>query len=35
LRRQGWRVLTVWECELKKPERLTRRLLRFLKLGAA
>jgi DNA mismatch endonuclease, patch repair protein len=35
LRRQGWRVLTVWECELRKPERLERRLLRFLKLGAA
>jgi len=35
LRRQGWRVLTVWECELRKPERLERRLLRFLNLGAA
>lgn len=35
LRRQGWRVLTVWECELRKPERLQRRLLRFLNLGAA
>lgn len=34
LRRQGWRVLTVWECELRKPERLQRRLLRFLNLGA-
>jgi len=35
LRRQGWRVLTVWECELRKPERVERRLLRFLNLGAA
>lgn len=30
LRQQGWRVLTVWECELRKPERLQRRLARFL-----
>lgn len=22
LRRQGWRVLTVWECQLKDPEKL-------------
>jgi DNA mismatch endonuclease (patch repair protein) len=35
LRQQGWRVLTVWECELRKPERLQRRLLQFLNLGAA
>ena len=35
LRCQGWRVLTVWECDLRKPKRLERRLLRFLKLGAA
>jgi DNA mismatch endonuclease (patch repair protein) len=30
LRRLGWRVLTVWECETKSPEKLTRRLTRFL-----
>jgi DNA mismatch endonuclease, patch repair protein len=30
LRSLGWRVLTVWECELKNPERLRRRLARFL-----
>jgi DNA mismatch endonuclease, patch repair protein len=35
LRRQGWRVLIVWECELKNPERLQHRLLRFFNLGAA
>jgi DNA mismatch endonuclease (patch repair protein) len=35
LRRLGWRVMTVWECELRNPERLERRLLRFLNLGAA
>lgn len=26
LRAQGWRVLTVWECELRKPDRLSKRL---------
>jgi G:T-mismatch repair DNA endonuclease (very short patch repair protein) len=26
LRAQGWRVLTVWECELRKPDRLKKRL---------
>ncbi len=30
LRRSGWRVLQVWECQLSKPEQLTRRLSRFL-----
>lgn len=30
LRSRGWRVLTVWECELKNPDRLSARLLRFL-----
>jgi DNA mismatch endonuclease (patch repair protein) len=30
LRELGWRVLVVWECELAKPERLARRLQRFL-----
>lgn len=35
LRQQGWRVLTVWECELRKPERLEHKLSRFLKPGAA
>ncbi len=30
LRRAGWRVLTVWECELKHPRRLLARLNRFL-----
>ena len=30
LRRMGWKVLTVWECELKKPARLTGRVRRFL-----
>jgi DNA mismatch endonuclease (patch repair protein) len=29
LRALGWRVLTVWECELKSPERLERRLLQY------
>lgn len=30
LRRLGWRVLTVWECELADSERVTRRLSRLL-----
>jgi DNA mismatch endonuclease (patch repair protein) len=27
LRKLGWRVVTLWECETKKPETLRRRLL--------
>ena len=30
LRKLGWRVLTVWECELKSPPKLERRLRRLL-----
>jgi DNA mismatch endonuclease (patch repair protein) len=30
LRRSGWKVLTVWECETKRPDRLVSKLLRFL-----
>lgn len=30
LRRAGWGVLTVWECQLKKPERVAARLRKFL-----
>jgi DNA mismatch endonuclease (patch repair protein) len=30
LKRLEWSVMTVWQCELKKPERLTRRLDEFL-----
>lgn len=30
LRKLGWRVLVVWECEVERPEKLTRRLVRFL-----
>lgn len=29
LRVLGWHVLTVWECELKKPQALERRVVRF------
>ncbi len=28
LRKLGWRVVTVWECETRKPDRLARRLER-------
>ena len=30
LQRQGWRVLTLWECQLQNPKRLTQKLQRFL-----
>ncbi|MDQ2925209.1 MAG: very short patch repair endonuclease [Acidobacteriota bacterium] len=30
LRRLGWRWLTVWQCDLKRPERLVKRLEKFL-----
>lgn len=30
LKRMGWAVLTVWQCQLKKKERLTGRLDEFL-----
>jgi DNA mismatch endonuclease (patch repair protein) len=30
LRQIGWKVLTVWECETKSPEKLLRKLERFL-----
>jgi DNA mismatch endonuclease (patch repair protein) len=30
LRVQGWRVITVWECELKNQDKLERRLIRLL-----
>jgi DNA mismatch endonuclease Vsr len=30
LRRSGWRVLTIWECQLAEPERLQRRIEEFL-----
>jgi DNA mismatch endonuclease (patch repair protein) len=33
LRRLGWGVLTVWECELKSAEKLRARLARFLAGG--
>lgn len=30
LRKSGWRVLVVWECQTKQPEALAHRLRRFL-----
>jgi DNA mismatch endonuclease (patch repair protein) len=30
LRREGWRVAIVWECQIRDRERLARRLARFL-----
>jgi DNA mismatch endonuclease (patch repair protein) len=31
LAREGWKVLTVWECELGNDSALTKRLVRFLR----
>ncbi len=33
LRRDGWSVFTVWECQLKDAERLRARLAKFLDAG--
>lgn len=33
LRKSGWKVLVIWECEIKNAERLRRRLSRFLTDG--
>jgi len=33
LRRMGWKVLVVWQCETKDPERLLGKLERFLNDG--
>lgn len=30
LRRMGWRVMVIWECQLKQPERIQQRIERFL-----
>lgn len=30
LRAIGWKALTVWECELKAPDKLTKKIARFL-----
>jgi DNA mismatch endonuclease (patch repair protein) len=30
LRKLGWRILVVWECETKSPAKLSRRIARFL-----
>ena len=30
IRKRGWKVVTVWECQCKHPERLSKRLSRYL-----
>jgi DNA mismatch endonuclease (patch repair protein) len=35
LRALGWTVVTVWECQLKTPERVQRRLVRYLSASAS
>lgn len=32
LRKLGWRVIVIWECETRQPERLQKRLARLLAL---
>jgi DNA mismatch endonuclease (patch repair protein) len=31
IRKLGWKVMTVWECQCKQPEKLSKRLERFLR----
>lgn len=31
LRKRGWRVFTVWECELKEPEKVLHNFKQFIK----
>lgn len=33
LRQLGWKVLVVWECETKAPNRLSKKLERFMREG--
>ncbi len=35
LRGLGWRVMVVWECQTKNPDKVARRLARFLEQGVA
>lgn len=30
LQRQGWKVLTIWECQTKKPDKIIERIAKFL-----
>jgi DNA mismatch endonuclease (patch repair protein) len=31
LRNLGWKVLVIWECQIKKPEKLINKISNFLK----
>lgn len=33
IRKAGWRILTIWECEMKNTSRLRRKLIEFLSEG--
>lgn len=33
LRKDGWRVLVVWQCQTRNPELLEKKLIKFLKEG--
>ena len=30
LRKQGWEILTIWECQTRKPENLIERIVKYL-----
>ncbi len=32
LRQEGWKVLVIWECQLRDPERIAERVIEFLAL---
>ena len=34
LRNMGWRVLTIWECQTRSPDKLARQLAGFLEIDA-
>jgi DNA mismatch endonuclease (patch repair protein) len=34
LRRSGWRILVIWECQLADEKKLTRKILKFLEPGS-
>jgi len=34
LRKLGWRILIVWECQIEKPDKLTRKLQYLLSTNA-
>jgi DNA mismatch endonuclease (patch repair protein) len=31
LKRMGWQILTIWECQIRNSEKLSAKLIKFLK----